>query len=218
MLLLGQMTDKAKTEKHLIVYRLDRLSRVAYEQEMLIQILGRGGCRLHSTQHSEQLVLAGGMDVSDAGRILFRQIMAAFAQYERAIIQLRLTAGLRHRASQGRYAGGRYPYGYKIVDRDLAVDTDAAVTVQRIFYMRDECNLSMSQIADTLARRYATPGWAKMRVKRVLDNRQIYQGVYTDPFGVRHDRKDLKILPENWHDWVDTTNAGPVPVFSDEED
>ena len=216
LLLLGQLTDHPKTEKHLIVYRLDRLARVAYEQEMILQILFRGSCKVYSTNASEESVLEGGADLHDPGRVLFRHMMAAFSQYERAIIQLRMGAGIRNKAAQGKWVGGRMAFGYQIKDRDLVVDATAALTVQRIFYLRRECSLSLAQIGQELATRYAMAGWPKMRVKRVLDNESLYRGIYIDPFGVRHDRSDLRILPDDWHAWLEANETTMrVPTFGD---
>ncbi len=196
---------------HLIVWKLDRLARLAYEQELILDLLTRKGARLHSTQRGEQDVLDRGKDDNDPARVLFRQVIAAVSQYERRVIEMRMRTGIQLKASKGEWVGGSRPFGYDTKGQELVIDPEAVPTVCLIFYMRDLCQETFSNIATRLKKEFKTPGhWHKVRVSRVIYNRKIYQGIYTDPFGVDHARPDLRMLPNSWDDWLAASNLAPV--------
>ncbi len=210
LMLIGHLIEN--TKQHLIVWKLDRLARVQYEQEMLLELMRRRGVTIHSTQLAEQQLVTGDDgDVVDPTRVLFRQIMGSFAQYERAVIQLRMSAGLRMKASKGGWVGGHPAYGYRPERGDLVIVPDEAVVVRRIFYLRDECSLSLRRIVSVLQDQYGLTDWHKIRVSRVVHNRDLYNGVYIDPYGNRHPRPDLRVLPPTWTDYVEADQQ-PLPV------
>jgi site-specific DNA recombinase len=60
------------------------------------------------------------------------------AQYERALITLRLTSGRLRKASLGRFAGGGVPTGYATVDKELAVDPVRMAHIGLIYKLRSE--------------------------------------------------------------------------------
>lgn len=199
-LLVAKLTaiDKSSSvETLLIVWKLDRLSRVLHEQEFLIEIFNRRKVKLVSLQSSEAGLLSG-TAADDPGRALLRQIFGAFAQYERALIKLRISSGTKTKASKGGWIGGMVPFGYRIEKHDLAIKPDEAEIVRQIFKMRDVEMQSFEGIARHLNMQHKTSYWYRMRVRRVIDNRLLYAGVYEDPYGVRHDRPDLRILPAEW--------------------
>jgi DNA invertase Pin-like site-specific DNA recombinase len=180
----------------LIVWKLDRLSRVLYEQELVIDLLNRSEVTLLSTQPNEDDVLMQGG--GDPSRTMMRQIMGAVAQYERALIRLRTEAGIRTKAAQGGWLGGRVPFGYRVDGGDLSVEPIAAEIVRRIFALRDLDLLSHNAIAANLNAATNSREWHRIRVSRVLANRSLYAGVYEDPFGTSHQRPDLRILLPSW--------------------
>jgi len=55
------------------------------------------------------------------------------AEKERELIFERTKAGRRTTALQQKYAGGRVPYGYKVVNKKVEIDIDEAIVVQFIF-------------------------------------------------------------------------------------
>src|SRR5450830_1292270 len=79
---------------------------------------------------------------------LFRQIIGAFAEFEKARIADRMSGGRKVNASQGKYAGGGTPLGYKAqrgVGKYL-LDPEKAVVVKRTFQMAGE-GLNLQEIA-----------------------------------------------------------------------
>jgi DNA invertase Pin-like site-specific DNA recombinase len=96
----------------LVVYRLDRLARDLILQETLLARLWQLAASVFSTvdAESESLDSAGG----DPTRNLTRQILGAIAQYERALIVLRMRSGKLAKQVKGGYIGGRVPYGFDL--------------------------------------------------------------------------------------------------------
>jgi len=84
----------------------------------------------------EIVFLREGIDTSTPTGELFRNIMAAVAQFEGKLIYERMSRGKKRKAAQGGYVGGWLPYGYRLEGgRVVAVPEEAAV-VKRIFKLR----------------------------------------------------------------------------------
>jgi DNA invertase Pin-like site-specific DNA recombinase len=89
-----------------IIERLDRLARRLTIQESIIADFQRHGLELLSTLEPD-------LDSKEPERVMFRQVMGAFNEYEKSKIVLRLRgARQRKRARDGR-CEGRKPYGYR---------------------------------------------------------------------------------------------------------
>lgn len=212
-LLVARLTAESRAARGdvtLAVWKLDRLSRVLHEQELLIELFNRRRVKLVSLQSSEADLLSGDA-VSDPGRALLRQVFGAFAQYERALIKLRMTAGVKAKASKGGWIGGMVPYGYRIEKHDLAVDIEKVEIVRTIFRLRDKELMSYRDIVQRLNGQLKTEYWYRMRVRRVIQNRLLYAGIYEDPYGGEHPRPDLRILTDEWDERGEY--VGPVASF-----
>jgi DNA invertase Pin-like site-specific DNA recombinase len=196
--LIARLVDQALMGGHLVLWKLDRMARIATEQDMLLSMLRRRSVRVHSTLPGEQDLLDWSKSHDDPVRQLMRTMLGALAEYERAIIRLRTIAGARMKAAKGGWVGGRAPSGYLHAGKEIVIDPVVAEQIRRIFYLRESCGWSMPSIAADLG-----PPWHKVRVRRVLQNRQLYLGTYTDPHGVDHARPDLRILPDGWGDQID---------------
>lgn len=133
---------KAGHADALIVHRLDRFSRDLGLQEALLADLGAnkdGQFRLRSATPGEDDLLR-----SDPTRVLMRQLLGAVAQYEKAIITARMSAGRRLKMAQGGYGGGAAPYGWSVQDGILHRNDDE----QRVIdWIRDRKNAGKSQRA-----------------------------------------------------------------------
>ncbi len=209
LMLLGFLCDRPGS--HLVVWKLDRLARLSYEQELMFDMLSRKQVRVHSTQRGEQDALDESKDASDPARALFRQMLGAVAQYERRMIEIRMKTGLRMKASKGEWAGGSIPFGYFTKGQELVVDPTNAEIVRRVFYLRERCGETYQSIANLLLKQWKIKGWHKVRVQRVLKHKQLYEGIYVDPFDTAHDRPDLRILPNEagWDRWMEANNLSP---------
>lgn len=192
LMLLGHIT----TVRHasLVVWRLDRLARINDEREVLYQLMLRSGVRLHTTDRGEQAWLANG-DPNDPTTALMRQIFGAFSQYEKAVIEIRMQAGMRFKAAKGGYTGGRVPFGYRSVDRELVVDAQQAALVRYIYMLKHKYKMTLQGISDQLLN-FTGQKFPKSRIHRILNTEALYRGQYTDRYGIQHERPDLIILPD----------------------
>jgi len=200
----------------LVVWKLDRFSRIADEQEMLLRMLWNADTKVLSTVSAEADILRS--SGADPSRTLMRQIFGSFAQYERAIIQLRMQMGLRAKAATGGWVQGKPPFGYRMENADVVIDEPSAHIVRLIFYLRCVHGLSLREIGRALVYHGVTQPFDKMRVKRVLDSEKMYRGVYVDPFNGSHIRDDVHILPDDLESWAEQALTKPTPPASELKD
>jgi DNA invertase Pin-like site-specific DNA recombinase len=153
----------------LAVYRLDRLARDLIVQEQLLAEIWRAGGRVHSCSETEA-AYAKPDDPDDPTRKFIRQVLGAAAEYERAMIRLRMVRGRRRAIAESPHgwAGGPPPYGYRVAAvGGLEVDDDEQAVLARIGQWRAE-GWSWQSIADDLnqqgfVKRNGTP-WRKKDV------------------------------------------------------
>lgn len=145
-----KLIDDVKNEKisHVIVYKLDRLSRSQKDTLYLIEDI--------FNPHSVDFIsLNENMDTSTPiGRAMLG-IMSAFAQLERETIRERTRMGMKERVKSGLWmGGGRIPFGYDY-DRNkgILVPNSDAETVRKIYelYLR---GYSTDKIANMLGLKY----------------------------------------------------------------
>jgi len=161
-----------------LVAKMDRLARDLMAQLWIEKELLRGNVELIS--------VAEPFRGQDPANVLFRQVIGAFAQFERARIAERMAGGRKQKARGGGYAGGGAPIGYTAEKgaKVLALDAEKAETVRRVFELADaNPGASLEALAGMLNAEGHTTAqgaiWRKMQVKRVLDRREFYAGTYT---------------------------------------
>ena len=122
-----RLLEDAKAGKFdtVLVYKLDRLGR-----SLLVTVDG------HDRLESSGVALRSATEPVDtstpSGRLIF-QMLASFAEYERANIRERTAGGLRRAYKNGKHTG-RIPYGYKLAPGGygLEVVEDEARVVREI--------------------------------------------------------------------------------------
>lgn len=129
-----------------MVYKLDRLARsvflAAWLQKELLKLGGREIVSVVEPTVEDELL-----------NKLLRQVVSAFAEFERGTITRRLTNGRRAKVREGGYGGGWLPYGYRVEGSreraKIVVDKRAAEIVKRTFreYARGR---SMAAVAEGL--------------------------------------------------------------------
>jgi DNA invertase Pin-like site-specific DNA recombinase len=156
--------------KGLVVYRLDRLARDLVLQEQLLAEVRRLGAELFSTDGGEQGYLSD--DPDEPSRRLIRQVLGAVAEYDRAMITLRLRLGRRRKAERGGFAYGSPPYGWKASRGELVPDPVEQDGLSLARRLRQE-GRSLIQIADALEGAGFSPRrgtrWHPTTVKRILE-------------------------------------------------
>jgi DNA invertase Pin-like site-specific DNA recombinase len=110
----SEMVQRLNGVRTIVIERLDRLARELFIQEYILRDLKKRGVTLISAAEPD-------LD-SDPGRVLFRQMMGAIAQYDRTMVVLKLRAARRRMKATGVRCEGRKAYGARpgeqaIIDR-----------------------------------------------------------------------------------------------------
>ncbi|MBA3868599.1 MAG: recombinase family protein [Anaerolineae bacterium] len=126
------------------------------------------------------IVVKERFETDSAAGMLMRNILATFADYERAVIRDRTTGGRRKRAQKDGERGGTLPMGYKrLASGKFAVDEHGASVVRTIFSLRGD-KQSYGAIAGILnAKGYITQRgkqWHASSVREIVLNEGKYNG------------------------------------------
>ena len=148
-----------------VVPRLDRLARDLILQETILARLQAAGVDVVS-------VSEGHVVTDDPTRVLIRQVLGAMAQYERALIRARITAGKAAKAAKGGYVGGRPRYGWRAIGGELVEDEHEQAVIARVRREKD-AGRSLREIGAGLVADGILPRsggtWNPNTVRRLLD-------------------------------------------------
>jgi site-specific DNA recombinase len=138
---------EAKRFDLLLVYRVDRLARSVRGLAQILERLEQAGVLFRSA--TEPFDTA-----SSAGRMMV-QMLAVFAEFERATIVERVIAGMERKAARGEWNGGSVPFGYRLdaERRFLVADAGEAPLVAEIFASYAERLQGAQSIARWLSER-----------------------------------------------------------------
>ncbi len=147
---MQRLIDDAKNNmlSHVIVYKLDRLSRSQKDTLYLIEdVFNPHGVDFISMQES--------MDTSTPLGRLMLGILSAFAQLERENIKERTRMGMKERVKNGLWmGGGRIPYGYDYdKDKGVLVPNKDAETVRKVYSLYLQ-GYSLNKIAQMVGLKY----------------------------------------------------------------
>ena len=174
--------------EEVIIYKLDRLARDVGLQEYLIRQMKKYGVKLVSVNDKD-------ID-DDQQRKLFIVMLGAIADYERSLIDMRMTAGRLNKAKKG-YAGGYPALGYKTKGKELVVDGENAKTIKNIFHMKRYKRYSMNRIAELLNKENIATArggkWYASTIKSILDNKTYTKGILNYK-GVESHKGDLRLI------------------------
>lgn len=173
-----------------LVFRIDRLARRTSDLLNTTETLEEAGVSIRSlTEPFDTSTAAGKFMVSTLGGI---------AELERAGIIERSRSGMERLAREGRWLGGRPPFGYEVVDGKLAIHSVQGQIVKDIFtwYLCGERVRAIARKLNILGTRHpmewSRPGakrpWYESTVSKLLKNR-VYIGEFT--WRKRTDRKKV---------------------------
>ncbi|MFC5529515.1 recombinase family protein [Cohnella yongneupensis] len=121
----------------------------------------------------------------DPSDFLINGLMELLDAYQRLEICMKLSRGRNKKAEQGGYAGGRAAFGYKARKGNKAIEVNEkqAQAVIRLFDIREQYpSWTLERIASALNEEGFTTQQGKMftkvQVKRILDRKSLYQGLY----------------------------------------
>jgi DNA invertase Pin-like site-specific DNA recombinase len=106
-------------------YKIDRLSRSLSDFNKLTDFFDRHGVAYVSVTQSFNTATAMGK--------LMRNVLASFAEFERAVTTERIRDKIAASRRKGKWCGGNVPLGYALVNRKLVIDEAEAALVRRIF-------------------------------------------------------------------------------------
>ncbi len=173
---MEQLVEDIKNGKisHVVVYKLDRLSRSQKDTLYLIE-------DLFMPNGVDFVSLTESLDTSTPmGRAMIG-ILAAFAQLERENIRMRTRMGMKERVKDGYWmGGGRIPYGYDYdKNQGILVPNKDADTVRRIYDLYIQ-GYSGQVIADLLGLKYDKLAiqilCRKSNYGMIEYNGEVYQG------------------------------------------
>lgn len=157
----------------ILIYKLDRLARDVYIQEGLIREFTRLKKEVVSTLEPD-------LASNDPFRTAFRQMLGVFAEFEKAMITLRMKNGRNSSVSKGNWHGGQV-FGYDHgKNGELIVNKKEAEVVLKIYYMKRYQKCSPAKISDWLnhekvSTKRKTTKWHPLTVRKILRN-PIYKG------------------------------------------
>jgi DNA invertase Pin-like site-specific DNA recombinase len=150
-LLLALYSNGVKT---VIIEKLDRLARDLMVQETIIADMRKKGIEIISVAEPDLMV-------DDPSRKLMRQIFGAIAEYDKAMLVLKLRGARERKKRETGRCDGRKPYGDRPGEQEV---------ITRIVALRNE-GLGMDKIADRLNAegvKARASKWYAMTVSRVL--------------------------------------------------
>jgi DNA invertase Pin-like site-specific DNA recombinase len=104
----------AGAPRHVVAVKLDRLFRNVVDCVGTAQEWDRRGVSLHLVDLGGQTV-----DTSSAMGRFMLAVLGAAGELERGLTAERTSSAMRQRLAEGRYIGGRAPYGLQNIDGDL---------------------------------------------------------------------------------------------------
>lgn len=111
--------------KHLFVYNTDRLSRNEETWALIRLKLRKADVTLH--------ISTGTYSLSSPTDKLLLHVMEAISEYDNTIRKHRSVLGKTQKVKSGFWLGGPPPFGYKIVERKLAIEETESKWVRFIF-------------------------------------------------------------------------------------
>lgn len=191
---------------HLLVYKIDRISRNLMDFVSLYEELKKYGVEFISKVEQ--------FDTSTAMGEAMLKITLVFAELERKITSERVTAIMMNRATQGLLNGTPTPYGYiKDKENKIFILNDKELsTVEIIFqkYIELSSTLNVANYLNEIG--IKTKGghlWQASTIKQIIRN-PSYKGVYR--YNYRKPGRG-KIKPEN--EWIIVENIYPIIVDSE---
>jgi DNA invertase Pin-like site-specific DNA recombinase len=158
---------------HIVFFKHCRLCR----GQLLAESLQR-----ESRKHGTKLISATENIPQGPGGALYRQVIQAFGQFERALIKERMKQGRHHGSTEnGLYSGLYAPYGYETVNGKLVLNPAEAAVIRTIHFLHSK-GYSHTAIGHWLhdngvpMRHDNRRGWDASAIQRALGRESQYRG------------------------------------------
>lgn len=138
---LNLIKDGPQKIDMVIVQKLDRMARDTILLGYLEFELRKANCQVVATDQEFR---------NDPMGHLMRDIITAFASFEKKMINTRTSSGKKNKIEKKLFTAGKVPLGYKIINRDrLEIDEEKSPIVKFIFKRRKE-KISLRKIAQEI--------------------------------------------------------------------
>ena len=190
---------------HILVWKIDRISRNLLDFATLYKELKELGVTFVSK--NEQF------DTSTAIGEAMLKIILVFAELERNMTSERVTAAMLSRASDGKWNGGRVPYGYTYDKeaKEFIINEAEAKVVKLMYDLYDEKRTLLAVSKELNARGYRSKkdvAWSPVTVGNIMRS-PFYIGTFR--YNYRNENGDSwSFKPES--DWVMTEDHHPQLV------
>ena len=146
-----QKEIKKKSFDVLVVYESSRISRITLTMLNFVLELQKSDIKFISISQSE-------INTTTSTGMLFFQIFAVLADYERKQISMRVKSNKWARAKAGIWQGGNVPIGYKKIGKEIVIDEETKEDVIGIFntYLATK---SLKETAKILGRNISSIKW-----------------------------------------------------------
>ena len=146
-----QKEIKKKSFDVLVVYESSRISRITLTMLNFVLELQKSDIKFISISQSE-------INTTTPSGMLFFQIFAVLADYERKQISMRVKSNKWARVKAGIWQGGNVPIGYKKIGKEIVIDEDTKEDVIGIFntYLATK---SLKETAKILGRNISSIKW-----------------------------------------------------------
>ena len=146
-----QKEIKKKSFDVLVVYESSRISRITLTMLNFVLELQKSDIKFISISQSE-------INTTTPTGMLFFQIFAVLADYERKQISMRVKSNKWARAKAGIWQGGNVPIGYKKMGKEIVIDEETKEDVIGIFntYLATK---SLKETAKILGRNISSIKW-----------------------------------------------------------
>ena len=182
---------------HLLVWKIDRISRNLIDFTTMYAELKSLGVTFVSK--NEQF------DTSSAIGEAMLKIILVFAELERKMTGERVSAVMLSRANEGKWNGGKIPYGYERKDSQFVVVPSEAEIIRQIAneYLSGKSiiNITRNLNANGITVRNGAP-WNTVMVHRILTS-AFYVGDYVYN---RHDEQQTTFKYKNKSEWITFEN------------
>lgn len=156
---------KASKIDHIIVYKIDRLTRSLYDFAKLIEILDKHEVSFVSVTQSFNTS-------TSMGRLTLNMLLS-FAQFEREVTSERIGDKIAASKKKGMWMGGTIPLGYNTIDKKLVINTNEANIIQDIY----KNYLTLKSLS--LLRDYTHHMGYKTKSKIIKDGRVVGDKLFT---------------------------------------
>ncbi len=152
---------------NILIHRLDRLTRSTLNFLVCEQQLKKIGVSL--------IFVEGVSNEDTAEAKLMRVMLSAMAEFERSMIRTRIIQTKQLQKQQGKFLGGKIPYGSIVVDGALIDDDEEQTIIKQMIRLRDK-GLSYSKVSAKLTDLgYSTRNgttFANVQIQRVINAQQ----------------------------------------------